>query len=265
MSVEFFRFVRGSETWRFSSLAESIAAGGSTWLPAPIQRGEVDVSTEIDKSTVTISVARDFPPAAIFAATAPRSPTYVTLYRADLSDIAGTFGALWHGQISGVQWQGSYAEIQCQPALALLSRPSPRKRYSSSCRWALYDSGCRVGRNAATNFRLGQIIDVQTQTRIVISTVQSVDDPENWARGGTLQITSAPGSAIETIISSTATTIVGAERERVIELARPMEAMGSFEDIRIQRGCGHRFTDCAEFNNTARYGGFPYLPDELAP
>ena len=265
MSVEFFRFVRGTETWRYSSLAEPVVAGGFTWQPAPIRRGNVDVSSEIDKSTVTLSVARDFAPIAVFAGTAPRLGTYLTIYRADLADIAGTFAALWHGQVAGVQWQGSYAEVQCQPSLALLQRSTPRKRYSSSCRWALYDSGCRVNRNDVTNFRTGEITLVETPTRIHIATTQIANDPLNWARGGTLQLTGYPGSDVETIISSTATVIVGSTRERIIELARPMFDMGFGETIRIQRGCGHTFDDCTGFANTARFGGFPYLPTELAP
>lgn len=266
MSVEFFRFVRGSTTWRYSSLAESIVADGHTWSPAPLRRGPVDVSTEIDKSSVNISSSRDFAPVSAFAYTSPVEPTYVTIYRADLSDVATTFAAFWHGQIASVQWSGSYAEIACQPSLALLKRPSPRKRYSTTCRWALYDTGCGVNRNAAANYRTGEVLVINSPTNIVISTYEdTTPDPVNWAAGGTLALTAFPSDAPTTIIYSTISVIVGAVRERTIELARPMENMGSLEPIRLQRGCGHTLADCAGFSNVPRFGGFPYIPKELAP
>jgi hypothetical protein len=266
MSVEFFRFVRGAETWRFSTLAESVVADGHTWLPAPIQRGQVEIATTVERSSVTLSVMRNFAPVAIFAGTAPRETTYVTIYRAEVGLVASTFAALWHGQIASVRWSGSYADIDCQPTLGLLQRTSPRKRYSVSCRWALYDSGCGVNRNALANYRTGEITLVETPTRIHISTFEDASpDPEHWARGGTLQLTSAAGAPIETVISSTVSVIVGAVRERIVELARPMDAMGFGETIRLQRGCGHTFANCSDFFNTPRFGGFPYIPQELAP
>ncbi len=266
MSVEFFRFVRGVQTWRYSSLAESIVADGHTWLPAPLRRSQVDVSTELEKSSVNISAGRDFAPVSVFAGTSPVAPTYVTLYRANLADLAATFGAFWHGQVASVQWSGSFAEIACQPSLALLRRPSPRKRYSTTCRWALYDSGCGVDRNAISNYRTGEVLVVNSATSIVISTYEDASpDADNWAAGGTLTLTGYPDEAPQTVISSTVSVIVGAVRERTIELARPMENMGSLEPIRLQRGCGHTLSDCAGFVNVPRFGGFPYMPKELAP
>jgi hypothetical protein len=264
MSVEFFRFVRGAETWRYSTLAETITAGEQTWLPAPIRRADVDISTDTDKSGVSLSTIRDLAPISLYAATTPRLPTYVTIYRADASSLS-TFAAFWHGQIASVQWQGSTAEIRCEPVLALMRRTSPRQRYSVSCRWTLYDSGCGVNRNATANFRTGEIIDTDSTTRIKIATVQAVNDPENWARGGTIEVTSIPGTPPETVTLSEATVVVGGFRERWIELARPLEDYGFGETIRLQRGCGHTLTDCTLFGNAPRYGGFPLLPTELAP
>lgn len=262
MSVEFFRFVRGAETWRFSTLAESVVADGHTWLPAPIQRSSIDVSSELEKSTVSLSVARDFPPALVYTYTSPRAATYVTIYRADLADIAATWGAVWHGQIAGVQWQGSFADVRCDPVLALLRRTSPKQRYSSSCRWTLYDSGCGVNRNAANMFRTGEIIDTDGPRRVRIATYEIANDPENWARGGTLQVT---GFEAQLVTYSEATVIVGAVRERWVELARDLDGSGVLEPIRLQRGCGHTFADCTDLGNTPRYGGFHLLPTRLAP
>lgn len=265
MSVEFFRFVRGSETWRFATVSSPITAGGSVWQPAPIQRSSIDISTEVEKSQVMILAHRDFAPAAPYVYTTPRDPTYVTIYRADLASVGSTFGAIWHGQISGVQWQGATMEVTCEPVLALLRRSSPRQRYSSSCRWALYDSGCGANRNAAAHFRTGEIIDTESSTRIRIATSEAFNDVENYARGGTIQVTSIPGVPIETVTHSEATVIVGSFRERWIELARPLEDYGLGEMIRLQRGCGHRLEDCSGFANVPRFGGFPYLPTELDP
>jgi hypothetical protein len=264
MSVEFFRFSRGSETWRYSTLAEPITADSHTWLPAPIRRADVEISAEVERSGVALSVSRDFAPVAVFAGTTPRNPTLVTIYRADIANMS-TFGAFWHGQVANVQWQGSIAEVRCEPVLALLRRTSPRQRYSTSCRWALYDSGCGVNRNAAANFRTGEIIDTDTVTRFKIATFEAFNDPINWARGGTIEVTSIPGTPPETVTFSEATVIVGSFRERWVEIARPLEDSGLGETIRLQRGCGHTITDCTLFGNAPRFGGFPLLPTELAP
>lgn len=262
MSVEFFRFVRGAETWRYCSLAEAVTADGHTWQPAPIQRSSIDVSSEIEKSSVTLSIFRTFAPVDVYTYTSPRTPTFVTIYRADLTSIGTTFGAVWHGQIAGVQWQGAIADIRCDPVLALLRRTSPKQRYSSSCRWALYDSGCGVNPNSANMFRTGQIIDTDGPRRVRIATYEVANDDENWARSGTLQVT---GFEAQLVTYSEATVIVGAVRERWVELARDLDGSGVFEPIRLQRGCGHTFADCTAFGNTPRFGGFHLLPTRLAP
>lgn len=263
MSVEFFRFVRGAETWRYCTANETISAASFEWLPEPIRRSPIDVSTEIDKSTVSISARRGFEAVAPYVYTTPRDVTYVTIYRADLADIAGTFGALWHGQVSNVAWQGSTLEIRCSPVLALLRRASPRQRYSVGCRWALYDTGCGVNPNNAANFRTGEIVDTDGPQRVKLATFEVANDAENWARSGTLTVTSMPHVAVETVTYSEATVIVGAVRHRWVELMRPLEDFGLGELVRLQRGCGHTFADCTAFGNTARYGGFHLMPTRL--
>lgn len=266
MSVEFFRFVRGADTWRYSTLAEPVAADGYTWLPAPIQRGQVEIATTAERSSVTLSVVREFAPSFIFATTSPRETTYVTIYRAEVGAIASTFAALWHGQIASVRWTGSYAEIDCQPSLGLMQRTSPRKRYSVSCRWALYDSGCGVDRNNINNYRTGTVVNIIDATTIRVSTYEdATPDGSSWAKGGTLTVTTASGTRTETALDSTTSIIVGAIRERTVLLARPIEGVALGDAIRLQRGCGHTYADCAGFFNQPRFGGFPYLPQELAP
>ena len=265
MSIEFFRFVRGAETWRFSTLAESVVADGHTWLPAPIQRGSIDVSGEIDKSSVTLSGIRDLAPALAYIDSTPRTPTYVTIYRAELGNAASTFGAIWHGQVSGVRWSGSTLDMTCEPVITQLRRSSPRQRYSSSCRWALYDSGCKVNRNATANFRTGTIIEIDTPLRLKLATTQAFFDGAHWARGGTLAVTSPTGLDAQMVTASDATIVVAGLRERWVELASPLAVFDIGTPIRLQRGCGHTAVDCSAFANTANFGGFPLLPTELNP
>jgi hypothetical protein len=247
MSIELYRFAYGATVEAYTTAETSVTHSGTTYLPLAIQRGNVEATQEIERSEVPVEVPRDTPVGLLFRAGEAPQQVSLTILRGDA--ISGGYAAFWAGFVASATFSGSVITLSCSPLMSLLRRQAPRQRYSSMCRWSLYDSGCGVS-------------PVPHTKTVTVSTIVS---PTEFSVTGTFLPTAANryragnitlGGIKYLVTSSTGTggTIAS------LTTSQPVAGLVSGLSGQLVRGCDHTLDGCDTFSNVARFGGFPLLP-----
>jgi uncharacterized phage protein (TIGR02218 family) len=155
---------------------------------------------------------------------------------------------LFKGRVSTIDEIGrTSAEITVNSDLTLLDINMPRNLYSPACLHVLYDSGCRLVKNAFGT----------TGTVGAGSTVSTI----LWsgAIAGHTQGTILFSSGVDAGVSAT---IKSAVPGTSLSLAYPLEsAPASGDAFTAYQGCAHTMANCtSQFNNLANFRGFPFIP-----
>jgi hypothetical protein len=246
MSVELYRFAYGANVEAYTTAESSVTHAGTTYLPLPIQRGNVEATQEIERSEVTVDVPRDTPVGLLFRANERPQQVSLTILRGDA--ISGDYSGFWTGFVASASFAGSVTTLTCAPLMSLLRRQAPRQRFSQACRWNLYDSGCGV--SEAANTRAVTVSAVTSPTEFSVSgTVFGL--PLNNYRSGYVTL-----GGIRYLISSSS----GNNTLQTLQTSLPVAGLVVGLTGTMVRGCDHNVTGCNIFNNAQRYGGFPTLP-----
>jgi hypothetical protein len=146
-----FRFTSGNEPIRFKHFAE-----GEFFAPEVIRRDELQHTNDIAKVTLTLTVQKNNPVAAMFIPGTPAFPIAVRVYKA-YTEVAGgvamqgntitDYLVIFTGRVSTVTFSGMEARITCDPIYSAVKRQGLKRRYEPSCSHALYQTSCDVNRD----------------------------------------------------------------------------------------------------------------------
>jgi uncharacterized phage protein (TIGR02218 family) len=155
---------------------------------------------------------------------------------------------LFTGRLATVDEVGrTSAKVTVQSDLILLDVSMPRNLYQPTCVHTLYDSGCGLVRNTyASNATIG--------TGSTRSTVAWSGAAPAHAQGRIL-FTSGVNANVSATVSSVVT-------GTSLQLRYPLSNLPATGDaFTIYQGCDHTMATCqAQFNNLARFRGFPFVP-----
>jgi uncharacterized phage protein (TIGR02218 family) len=214
------------------------------------------VGLDVDQQQITLSAAPD--------ATLDGAPFLVALRdgafdgalmkrdRAFFSDRlgGGVVGSvnLFTGRVSTIDEVGrTSAKVTVQSDLVLLDISMPRNLYQPTCLHTLYDSGCGLVRNAfASSDTIGA-----GSTASVINYSGAI---AGHAQGRILFT-----SGVNANVSATVSAVVAGVS---LHLRYPLPNAPSAGDaFTVYQGCDHTMATCqTQFNNLARFRGFPFVP-----
>jgi len=244
--IELFDFARSYIHWRYTSAQSDVTLDYVDYKATPISRTGIDLNTEINKSSLTVTVPRDNEVADQWRVSPPSEPIILTLsqYHEGDTDVI----VQWMGRIITVEWAGSIANIILEPNYTSVKRPGLRRRYQRACPHVLYGPACRL---TDDTFRL--LSTVENIAGLGVSVYNATALGATYYEGGYIQWEIDLGIYERRYIVSQAGT--------VLTLDTSPFSLEVGQVVSVFPGCDHTLTTCnSKFGNSLNYGGMPYMP-----
>lgn len=240
--VECYKFVQGSNTYRWTSADVSVTLTDGTFTPTTIQRDALDFSQEDTAQNLSIHVPKDNAIATLGRAYNPPTAVTVTIYRKHRDDPEEII--LFVGKVMSWQLKGPEAELICAPISEVFRRRVPSIVYQGPCNWTLYGVGCGI---AKASFKTSGFVSAVAGTTIRASAFSS--HPDGWFTNGWAELASGERRFIVAHVGDQIT----------VQPAFTGLAAGTAIDA--YAGCDRTEATCAaKFNNLVNHLGFPRIP-----
>lgn len=246
--VELYTFSRDYQVWRYTSADRDIATDGGTFLSRAISRSAIESSPERSRSNLTITAQRDLEVAELYRVTPPTMVVTCTVQQLHDSDSAREIATIWSGRVSGVEFNGTSAQISVEPVNSSLRRVGLRRLYQRQCPHVLYGTRCGANREA---FRTDGTVDSISTGVVVVPEADLLAD--GYFAGGFIEWEIALGIVERRFISDHA----GAN----LAITSLTQGLVPGQAVKLYPGCDHTLTTCAaKFSNSPNFGGFPFFP-----
>lgn len=245
--VEIYQFAREAQVWRFTSADRPVELDSFIFQPRPIERSEIDVSSEVARAGLTLTVSREFEIAKLFRENPTSAAVTCVLRRYHAGD--GELATMWTGRVIGVEMRSSIsAEIRMEPTYTSIRRTGLRRLYQRQCPHVLYGPQC--GANKELHRVDGALID--NPVGYVVTVPEAATKPDGWAAGGMIEYITVDGVPERRFVMNH----VGAD---LTLSSKPWELYAGMT-VKIFAGCDHTIETCRDkFANARRYGGMPYF------
>ena len=249
----------GGLALRYSAAPTALSANGYTFALGPkFERSKtrIVIGTQVDELEVRLYPAPpDLVGATPFLEAAWQGQldgALLQLERAFMpiyGDTSPGTVVLFAGRISDIDCSRTSIDIRCRSHLELLNIQMPRRLWQSSCTHLFGDAMCQFDRSSlAATFAAGR---GSTQAQIATLVIPS---PANlYVQGTIVAVTGANAGSSRSVANMSAGWVY-------VKLAflSPVLVGDAF---RLLPGCDRTATTCNNvFNNSAHFGGFPYIP-----
>lgn len=235
---ELYRFYIGTKEWLYTSYHKDVLYGSKIYTAIPIERSEFN--HEASRNEISISMPYDYEPASLFRGFNPPGTLWVEV----LSD-AGVY--LFIGKVLSCRFRVDRAKavLRAVSLQTVLNAQVPRRVYSYSCSWNLFDENCGVNRADFTLYLPTDEITVSGK-RISHTSLSAYGD--GYFTGGYVE----SGYESSYITDHTGGTIT---------LLYPLQTWREQASLRVYPGCDKTLSTCrSKFNNERNFGGFPFIP-----
>jgi hypothetical protein len=168
----------------------------------------------------------------------------------------------FYGRLSDITVGRTKITIKVKSLLDLLTIQMPRRLYQASCGWIFGAPGCDYDRSNGKNANgddtgIGRVsiavIAGSDKSHLVFDTGAWTPNPTDIYDNGTMISTSGQNHGYMRTI--------GLISGNTIYYLKPwIFPVNTGDTFDLLPGCNHTQSRCGDFNNTARYGGFPYIP-----
>jgi hypothetical protein len=167
----------------------------------------------------------------------------------------------FYGRLSDITVGRTKITIKVKSLLDLLTIQMPRRLYQASCGWIFGAPGCDYNRVTGAapggGSGTGQVgltmLAGSDQNHLVFDTGVWVPNPTDIYDNGT--ITSLNG------LNLGYSRTIGMISGNTIYFLKPwIFPVVAGDEFNLLPGCNHTQSRCADFHNTDRFGGFPYIP-----
>lgn len=243
--IEIYNFACGLQTWRYTDALLPVTYLGHTYAPAPIKRGSIEVSSDLEKAQliVTVPVTLDFMD--LFRPAPPLRKIYITIQRMTRGD--PTARTIWSGTVGTPDSGPHTVDITCFSIAASQQNNGLRRNWTRTCPLTLYL--CGVDR---TGFRVDGALTSASGNTVQAAAFAAYPDHYfvggfiEWTLNGDQEWRFVTGHVGDTLTLLTASTLtVG-------------------QSVQAYPGCDHSTgaNGCDRFGNILNYGGQPYIPDD---
>lgn len=248
--IELYAFGYPGGTFRFTSADRDVELASNTYTQVPgLARSSIDDTSDVLKSTLTITAPEDFLVAALFEVAPPSEVVTLIIYRthaADTSDAA----TIWIGRVLNVVWSVGASTLSCESIFTRMRTPGLRRIYSRNCPHALYGSACRA---QETLFQDVAVLSGLAAAGFEVSSPTFALAVDGYYAGGKLSYESSPGIVEQRGIRD--------HSGDTLTLTHPIAALLATSVVTVVPGCDRTKATCiAKFNNLVNFGGFPFIP-----
>jgi len=244
--TELFKFVYNDNVYRFCTLDGGVPTytmNAEVYTAASIRRPDTEMSEDMQKSAIDLTVPKDFPIVELFFLGPPEGVVSITVFRLHVNDSGQNYITVFKGRVLSCNLQGFEAIIRCEPVFSSLRRPGLRMVYETQCVHGHYETGCNLNKDSWAV--PGYVLDADG---IDVVVQQAAAKPDDWYKGGVFIC----GDVRRMIMRQ-----IGAN----LELMQPVSTELSGKECIIYPGCDHTIKMCAEkFNNAINALAFRWLP-----
>ena len=252
--IEFYEFSYGNFVFRYNTTANEVIVNNLSYLPMPLTRESITLTSDIRRSQLAISAPSNFEVANIFKTGTPALPVLVVIkaenpeYTPWFENIPPTITE-WTGRVVTVEWYHSGTKLICESYYTAIQGNANMRYYGYSCPHMLFGERCKVNKN---NYITVATVESVNGTRITSSAFAAKQD--GYFSGGFLVYNESQSGLQHKrhINSHTGNTIILASQ--IIELS-------SNKQVEVYPGCDHTLATCKDkFGNNLNFGGFPWIP-----
>lgn len=198
------------------------------------------------------------------------APLVLSIYECEAGNSAATARLLFEGVVRSVASRSVDYVARADILAGSLNRVLPRFLFQTRCNYCVFDALC--GLNSASYENIGTLTPGALSNNGLTLDIQlsgwgqngEGEYPQNLFLGGLLTTGSGRQKMVRQIVSSSS----GAGPGWVtLNLSKPLWsdyiAPGG-QSVTVLPGCDGEFSTCnGRFGNTARFGGFPFIPDYI--
>jgi len=243
--IELYAITAGLNSWRYTNALTAVLYQQQSYTPAAMTRSAIEMSTDLEKAQLTITVPLTLPLLDYFRPTVPIQKVWVTILR--MARNASTASTLWSGAMANVESNQHTATLTVQSRFAAQANTGLRQKWQKSCPRVLYSADCGASRSV---YRVdGLLTSVSGRTiRAAIFASKS----NGYFSGGYIEWVTNGTNYVAFVIDH-----VG---DMLTLLTLPRLNIG--DAVSAYPTCDHStgVGGCGRFNNLPNYGGAPYTP-----
>lgn len=231
---------------------EPITRAGITYEPFPIQMSDLSSDGTLDKSDITISMARGSDLESEFIGSQPSHVVNLIVFQGHVDDpvTLANYPAAWVGRIGAPIFENTEVKYNCVPVSTSIQRPGLRRNYQLTCPHVLYGPHCRASKKQFTVSNL-----VVGLTGSVVELNVGLTAHTKYL-GGTIEWTHNESTSIRTIIAIDSS-------GRFLTVRGNLRGMNINTNVKISFGCKRTTLECKDkFGNILNFGGQPTIPLE---
>lgn len=257
--IELYDIVQGDDSWHFTSSEETITIDAVEYLPIPLSRENIPMSSDERTEDLMISLPTTHEFCQRFIRLLPAETASITIRRFQRYDDDIEVIKLFRGTMSAAKYSnnGTTCQIGIAPYSENLSKPIPRYVYSGLCGNILGDRWCTVDLETGVSpdmlpYKFEGEMLTQVSTVITIDGLGSAY-PDNFFQAGRIL---TPAGDTRLITKQIGDTIY-----LYIPLYEGAVLIG--ETMTLFAGCDHSLIVCGDkFDNVLNYNGFPFVPQK---
>lgn len=236
----------GGEHWRYTSGDTTVTYDGEDYVPATLERSQVQYDSQLGIVTMTIKAAYLTDTILEYISTNPIEILWISIMKIHRDQDPLEADVIFIGQIKDVSFKGIQASITCVGFEHFLKQAVPRWRYQLACNHNLFDSQCSL---VKADYKVEAVVTLDA-TRTIISSATFGDSEfgDGYFTGGELVF----GVESRTIVSH-----IGFD----ITLMYKMKELEDNDTVDAYPGCDKRLETCRDkFDNIINSLGFLFIP-----
>lgn len=246
---QLFRFVLGDKSWLYTNTDAPEVFNGETYdVGRGIAHGKINEGGESKKATVSITMPKDLPVAALWRTYPPSGTVGVTIWTQHEGE--DDYVVDWVGRVVSPSFDDTKLTLSSDASRSMARRNGRGRRFQRSCDllWGSQGVGmCNVDVEA-------HALDVTLDngSGVTLQCASFLAYPSGRLAGGWIQWTRADGTLERR-------DIIGHIGNGVTLIYGDADLVGGLH-ARVYPGCGQEWSDCVYFENEDNYGGELFMP-----
>lgn len=250
--IFYFKFVRGTNEWRYTTADRERTLFGQTYLPAPISRSKIRSGPERRQQPITVKAPKDLPVLSNWRPFPPQDAISLTIFLEEVGE--AEIAVDWIGRVLTIKSVGENVSMTCQNTQVRAHQAKLYRAFQRGC-WSPWGS---QGLGMCNIVKSGHALPTtMTQVNTVTFTSSSfLLVPSGRLAGGWVEWTRVSDGVVE---YRTINEHVGNQ----IVLAYGLNDIAVDFGVVAYPGCKHTPDDCNDYyDNMPNYGGQYFMPNK---
>ncbi|WP_269915579.1 phage BR0599 family protein [Acinetobacter sp. HY1485] len=163
---ELFRFAEGESAFCLTTANKFITHNNEVYEPSAIERTTINLKSEMEKQSVTISLDLNNTVAQRYLTTTVEVAVGLTIFE----NYDGDTQVIWKGRLTMVSVDGATVKLKFENGSTMRNRAGAYRRYQRTCPHALYGKSCRLSKD---DFKHQAVVAEITSSTVTLYSMDS--------------------------------------------------------------------------------------------